>query len=117
MASRWPTTPGSCAGSPPCTATSPPCSTTAPMFSWRPVQDHISPRLGIRFDVSGEELVVSRPDGQRFLTFPELEAARRRAEQRAEQAEWRAARLAELSRKARRGQATAEELQELDRLE
>ncbi len=90
----------------------------------RPVQDHVSPRLGIRFDVSGEELVVYRPDGQRFLTFPELEAARRQAEQRAEQAEQRAgqaeqraARLAELSRKARRGQATAAELQELDRLE
>jgi Uma2 family endonuclease len=83
----------------------------------RPVQDHVSPRLGIRFDVSGEELVVYRPDGQRFLTFPELEAARQQAETRAEQAERRAARLAELSRKARRGQATAEELQELDRLE
>jgi hypothetical protein len=42
----------------------------------RPVEGHVSPRLGIRFDVSGEELVVYRPDGQRFLTFPELEAAR-----------------------------------------
>jgi Uma2 family endonuclease len=90
----------------------------------RPVQGHVSPRLGIRFDVSGTELVVYRPDGQRFLTFPELEAARRQAEQRADQAEQRAAdiqrraaRLAELSRKARRGQASAEELQELDRPE
>jgi Uma2 family endonuclease len=83
----------------------------------RPVQGYVSPRLGIRFDVSGEELVVYRPDGQRFLTFPELEAARKQAEQRAEQAERRAARLAELSRKARRGQASAEEVQELDRLE
>ena len=83
----------------------------------RPVQGHVSPRLGIRFDVSGEELVVYRPDGQRFLTFPELEAARRQAERRADQAERRAARLAELSRKARRGQASPEEVQELDRLE
>jgi Uma2 family endonuclease len=83
----------------------------------RPVQGHASPRLGIRFDVSGNELAVYRPDGQRFLTFPELEAARQQAEQRAGQAEQRAARLAELSRKARRGQASAEELQELDRLE
>jgi Uma2 family endonuclease len=97
----------------------------------RPVQGHASPRLGIRFDLSGEELAVYRPDGQRFLTFPEAEAARQQAEQRAEQAEQRAgqaeqraeqaeqraARLAELSRKARRGQASAEELQELDRLE
>jgi Uma2 family endonuclease len=90
----------------------------------RPVEGHVSPRLGIRFDVSGEELVVYRPDGRRFLTFPELETARQQAEQhaeqerqRAEQAERRAARLAELSRKVRRGQASAEELQELDRLE
>ena len=83
----------------------------------RPVQDYASPRLGVRFDVSGDDLVVYRPDGTRFLTFPELAAARQQAEQRAEHAERRAARLAELSRKARRGQASAEELQELDRLE
>src|SRR5579884_3722400 len=97
----------------------------------RPVDGYVSPRLGIRFDMSGKELVVTGPDGRRFLTFPEVEAARRQAEQRAEeerrragderqraeQAERRAARLAELSRKARRGQASAEELQELDRLE
>ena len=34
-----------------------------------------SPRLGIRFDMSGEELVVLRPDGKRFLTY--LEATER----------------------------------------
>jgi Uma2 family endonuclease len=97
----------------------------------RPVQGYVSSRLGIRFDVSGEELVIYRPDGQRFLTFEEQVTARQQAEQRADQAqqradqvqqqadqaEQRAARLAELSRKARRGQATAEELHELDRLE
>jgi Uma2 family endonuclease len=71
---------------------------------------YVSPRLGIRFDLSGPEMVVYYPSGRRFLTFEELNVAR-------EQAEQRAARLAELSRKARRGQATPEELQELDRLE
>jgi Uma2 family endonuclease len=76
----------------------------------RPASNFVSPRLGIRFDLSGPEMVVYRPDGQRFLTFEELEDARNRAEQRAN-------RLAELSRKARRGQASAEELQELERLE
>jgi Uma2 family endonuclease len=90
-----------------------------------------SPRLGIRFDMSGPELVVFRPDGERFLTFDELQAERDRerqqrraaeqrsaqAEQRAAQAEQRAARLAELSRKARRQQATPEEIAELERLE
>jgi Uma2 family endonuclease len=70
----------------------------------------ISPRLGIRFDLSGPALMVLRPDGRPFLTFEDLEAARARAEQAT-------ARLAELSRKSRRGQATAEELRELEQLE
>lgn len=43
-----------------------------------------SPRLGIRFDLSGTELVIRRPDGERFLTFQEMrderDAQRRRAE-------------------------------------
>jgi Uma2 family endonuclease len=97
----------------------------------RLIQGFVSPRLGIRFDLSGPEMTVFYPDGRRFLTFEELEEARvqekqraDRAEQRADQAEQeanqvaqRAARLAELSRKARRGLASEEELQELDRLE
>lgn len=90
----------------------------------RPIQDYVSPRLGIRFDLSGPEMVVYHPDGRRFLTFEELEMDRVQANQRAEQAnqradqaEQRAARLAELSRKARRGQASPDELLELERLE
>jgi Uma2 family endonuclease len=103
-----------------------------------PLRDFVSPRLGIRFDLSGPEMVVRGPDGQPFLTFEQLQAARKleqqqrllaeqradqaeqradQAEQRADQAEQRAGRLAELSRKARRRQATAEELAELERLE
>jgi Uma2 family endonuclease len=77
----------------------------------------VSPRLGIRFDVSGEELIVYGPDGQRFLTFEELHADRDRERQQRLTAQQRAARLAELSRKARRQQASPEELQELERLE
>ncbi len=96
----------------------------------RQVQGFVSPRLGIRFDVSGPEMVVYHPDGQQFLTFEELEAARveaeqradhaeqraDHAEQRADHAEQRADHLLELSRKARRGTASAEELLELERL-
>src|SRR3954452_22877793 len=41
----------------------------------RPVDGWVSPRLGVRFDLSGPELVIHRPDGGRFLTFEELEAA------------------------------------------
>jgi Uma2 family endonuclease len=40
------------------------------------VDGFVSPRLGIRFDLSGSEMVIFRPDGRRFLTFEELEAAR-----------------------------------------
>jgi Uma2 family endonuclease len=32
----------------------------------------ISPRLGIKFDTSGSQLVIYRPDEQRFLTFLEV---------------------------------------------
>jgi Uma2 family endonuclease len=97
----------------------------------RPGAEFVSPRLGVCFDMSGHELVVIGPDGRRFLTFEELEAERAKerqqrlaaeqratqAEQRATQAEQRATRLAELSRKARRQQASPEELAELERLE
>jgi Uma2 family endonuclease len=93
--------------------------------------DYTSQRLGIRFDLSGPEMVVFYPDGRPFLSFEELDAERQRqhqradkaeqradkAEQRADKAEQRAARLAELSRKARRQQTTPQEIEELERLE
>jgi hypothetical protein len=43
-----------------------------------------SPRLGIRFDTSGPELVIHRPDGERFLTFQELRDSRDAERQRAD---------------------------------
>jgi Uma2 family endonuclease len=96
----------------------------------RKVENYVSPRLGIRFDLSGPEMVVYYPNGRRFLTLEELEAERARteqraehaeqraehAEQRAEHAEQRAVRLAALTRRVLAQQATAEELQELQRL-
>src|SRR6185369_5879289 len=86
----------------------------------RKINGFVSPRLGIRFDLSGPELVVRYPDGRPFLTMEELDRERQKAEQRADHAEQRAdhaeqraARLAELSLKALQQQATPEELQEL----
>jgi Uma2 family endonuclease len=76
----------------------------------------VSPRLGIRFDMSGPELVVRYPDGRPFLTFEELDGERVRLQQRAEQAEQRAARLAELGLKVLRQQATPECIIELQYL-
>jgi Uma2 family endonuclease len=75
----------------------------------REVNGWVSPRLGVRFDLSGTEMVVYGPDGQRFLSYEELtdrlqaEQARvaqaqleaNQANQRAEQAEERSRRLAE----------------------
>jgi Uma2 family endonuclease len=87
-------------------------------------KSHVSPRLDIRFDLAGEEMAIHFPDGGRFLTFEQLEAARRTAERRADDEKRRAdqlllrvARLSDLSRKARQGKATPAELAELERLE
>ena len=59
-----------------------------------PIENWVSPRLGIRFDLSGEELQIFHPDGTPFLSYAAIaqqaEAARQQAEaarQQAEQAE------------------------------
>jgi Uma2 family endonuclease len=58
------------------------------------LHDWVSPRLGIRFVLSPEGLLLYQPDGTPFLTFVELALRAERAEARAAQAEARAARLA-----------------------
>jgi len=90
----------------------------------RPADHFLSPRLGIRFVLTAPEMTVYGPDGRPFLTFEELAEQRQNAERQADdfrrksdEAERRFARLAELSRKSRRGLATPEELQELEQLE
>jgi Uma2 family endonuclease len=50
----------------------------------------VSPRLGIRLDLSQPELVIYRPDGQRFLSPIELDAQSAQEKQRAEQEKQRA---------------------------
>jgi Uma2 family endonuclease len=89
----------------------------ATLVRQRPADGYQSPRMQIRFDLSGKELVVRYPDGRAFLTLEESEQRADKAEQRASAAEQRLARLSELSRKARRGEASPDELAELDRLE
>ncbi|WP_353259926.1 Uma2 family endonuclease [Prochlorothrix hollandica] len=63
------------------------------------LQDWVSPRLGVRFDPSGEPLVIYRPDGEPFMSYGErsrqVERERARAEReraRAERARARAER-------------------------
>lgn len=63
----------------------------------RPGEGLVSPRLGIRFQLTEPEMTVYRPDGRPFLRFDQLDAervraeeARRQAVERAEQADKRA---------------------------
>lgn len=63
-----------------------------------------SPRLGVRFDLSGPELVIYDPQGQPFLTFVELKDRQRQAQQATDQerhAREQAERRADQERKAR----------------
>jgi Uma2 family endonuclease len=69
-----------------------------------------SPLLGIRFDLSGLEMVVYRPDGQPFLTFLELK-------ERAEQAQREAAAAKRLAANAKRKATLAERKAEKAQLE
>jgi Uma2 family endonuclease len=50
----------------------------------------LSPRLQIRFDMSGSELKLIRPDGQAYLTYAELANERIRERKRAEDEKKRA---------------------------
>jgi Uma2 family endonuclease len=69
----------------------------------RPGEGLVSPRLGVRFQLTEPEMTVYRPDGRPFLSFVQLEAERVRAEEerrqaveRAEQAEAEVERLRRL---------------------
>ena len=55
-----------------------------------PIEDWVSPRLGIRFSSSAGELRLFHPDGQQFITFVEMQQRAEQASQRAEQASQRA---------------------------
>ncbi len=59
-----------------------------------PIVGWVSPRLGVRFELSSEGLELYRPDGQKFATYVELDRQRELAQQRAEQQAQRAERLA-----------------------
>ncbi|MEE4359006.1 MAG: hypothetical protein V2I97_21230, partial [Desulfococcaceae bacterium] len=56
----------------------------------RKMQGWTSPLLKIRFELTDEELLICRPDGQKFLTFIETEAGMNEARKRAEEEKQRA---------------------------
>ncbi|MDX2213073.1 MAG: Uma2 family endonuclease [Oculatellaceae cyanobacterium bins.114] len=52
-----------------------------------PMQDWISPRLNIRFDLSQEELQLYHANGAKFLTYTEIAQQAQQAQQEAQQAQ------------------------------
>jgi hypothetical protein len=78
------------------------------------MENYASPRLAIRFDLSGDELQIYRPDGTRFFSYVEICQRLEQAEQRTEQERQRAE-LAEtaLGEERRRSQLLAERLREM----
>jgi Uma2 family endonuclease len=60
-----------------------------------PINQWVSPRLKIRFELTATELQIYRPDGKSFLTYTAIAQKAEESEQRAELAEQKAAKLAE----------------------
>jgi Uma2 family endonuclease len=82
-----------------------------------PIHGWVSPRLGIRFDLSGDELVIYRPDGQRFLTFMELAQEQQQAKQRAEQEQREREEAERRAERDRQGREEAERRAQQERRE
>ena len=78
-----------------------------------PMEGWISPRLGVRFELGSEGLEIYRPDGQKFLSYSELdeqrELNRRRAEQEFQRAEGQFQRAEEASQRAEEASQRAEQ--------
>jgi Uma2 family endonuclease len=53
------------------------------------MNEWVSTRLGIRFDLSGEELQIYRPDGSKFYSYVEICQLLEQEKQRSQQAEQR----------------------------
>ncbi|HWE39740.1 MAG TPA: Uma2 family endonuclease [Isosphaeraceae bacterium] len=85
--------------------------------TFRPIPDldgWVSPRLGIRFDLSGEELAIFMPDGRPFPTFMELFTQRDElAQQRDELAQQRDELAQQRDEALRRAERLAERLRAL----
>ena len=66
-----------------------------------PMEGWISPRLGVRFELGEDGLEIYRPNGQKFISYRELEEQgeldRQRAQQESQRAERLAAKLRELN--------------------
>jgi len=61
----------------------------------------VSPRLGIRFDPSGEELRIYRPNGEPFATYLEIQRQLEQAQAQVQQAQQRLQEMEDLLRQYR----------------
>ena len=74
----------------------------------------VSPRLGIKFEMSGTELQLYRQDGERFATYVELAALREQERQDKEQAQQQLGQAQQqLEQEQERSQQLATKLREL----
>ena len=73
------------------------------------LHNEVSPRLKIRFDLSGPELVIYDPKGQKFLTSLEREAQREQERQQREKAEQQTRAAQERTEQERRQREKAEQ--------
>jgi Uma2 family endonuclease len=74
----------------------------------------VSPRLGVRFQMSSGDLEVFRPDGQKFATYVEVITERDQERQAREQAQQRAAQERQAREQAER--QVEDQAQKLERL-
>jgi len=58
--------------------------TNGRLLKIKKIQGWISPRLGIRFELTDNELIIYRPDGERFLSFIEERKVREQAQKQAQ---------------------------------
>jgi Uma2 family endonuclease len=81
-----------------------------------PITNWVSPRLGIRFDNSGAELQVYRPDGEPFASYvqisEQLQRERQRTEQERQRAEQERQRAEQERQRAEQAEARAQLLAE-----
>ncbi|MGB5959223.1 MAG: Uma2 family endonuclease [Coleofasciculaceae cyanobacterium] len=80
-----------------------------------PISGWVSPRLGIRLELSELGLELYRPDGQKFLSYLELEQQRELATQRANQESQRANQESQrANQESQRAERLAAKLRELN---
>ncbi|WP_293354915.1 MULTISPECIES: Uma2 family endonuclease [unclassified Microcoleus] len=89
-----------------------------------PMEGWISPRLGVRFELGEDGLEIYKPNGEKFLSYGELEAERlldrqrlqqesQRAEQESQRAEQEAQRAEQESQRAEQANQRAEQAEQI----